>query len=118
MKPMVALAAVVLLIMLGCKHAERPGPGGLGTAEPVIDPPAEAVREVKVQRKCGTIRPEWLRARGTVERPEGVVADAVDVSIARGEQIDIANERLGGADADLAKIAAVLKRYGCAEIAR
>lgn len=117
MRPIVAATAVVLLVMLGCKHAERPGPGSLG-AEPVVEPQVEAVREVKVQRKCGAIKPEWLRPRGPVGRAEGVIADAVDVSIARGEQIDIANERLVGVDADLAKIAAVLKRYGCAEIAR
>ena len=107
------LAGAAILVLLACAHVNRADSEPAGEVKPV-----EHVREVRVTQKCGEIKREWLRSQQVVEKPEGVIADSVDVAIARGKQIDVANERIQFYASNLEKIAAVLRRHGCAEISR
>ena len=103
-------AIVVAIALFGCAHRDK-----------VDAPPAAPVIETKivvVPRECAEINVETLKPQERVEKAEGFIANSVDVAIARGKQIDVANERIENGNASLARLAEVLKKYKCIRVSR
>lgn len=104
------LAGVLMASLSGCAMLR----GGTDPA-PVQEPePAMAV----APPDCGEISADVLKPQARVEKAAGVVADSVDVAIARGDQVDVANDRIAHGNAALARVAAALKKHGCLRVRR
>lgn len=78
--------------------------------------PAPAVVIEAAPRNCGAIQAEWLKRQSVVPKAEGVVADADAIAVARGAQVDLANERIMAANSGASKVLSALKQHGCVEV--
>lgn len=103
---LIAVVVAIALVLAGCNGRVR------------RHAPAKPLPAVVIEAKarCGTVQAEWLKRQAPVQRAEGVVADADAVAVARGVQIDLANERITAANSGTSKVLAALKQYGCVEV--
>lgn len=107
-------AAVLLLAALlpGCslfRSVEKAAPADAAPRAHVT----ERIRHVFLPRPCGRIKRAWFERQATEKKAEGVVAEALGVAEARGIQVDTLNGNVVAGNANLTKIEAVLKKYGC-----
>lgn len=114
MHPLLALLLCLLLVgWTGCER--RPSAPALEDDTAPVPPVLTRIQQVVVPRKCGRVPKEWLQAQPTMEKAQGVVAEAADLAARRGAQVDELNTRVEAGNGNLANIAAALQKRGCVE---